>query len=225
MKRRYWTPEEMATVRSRYPHERTDAIARDLGRTESQIYQCAARLGLTKSPEYLASPEACRLRRGGNIGAATRFQKGQTPQNKGVRRPGWAPGRMATTQFKPGALSGQAAKLLVPVGTEVRDTDGYLKRKVRDDAPPNQSRFNWAFVHVLVWTEKNGLIPDGHAVVFRNGDRADIRLDNLELVSRTELMRRNSYHNRYPKEIGLAIQLRGQIVRQINKRVRREKQD
>lgn len=38
-------------------------------------------------------------------------------------------------------------------------------------------------------------------------------------------MRRNSYHTRYPKEIGLVIQLKGALQRQINKRERDAKQD
>ncbi|MGH8431787.1 MAG: HNH endonuclease signature motif containing protein, partial [Solimonas sp.] len=80
-------------------------------------------------------------------------------------------------------------------------------------------------VHRLLWEEHFGPIPAGHTVVFRNRDKTNTRIDNLELITRAELMRRNSYHNNYPKEIGRVIQLRGQIVRQINKRARHEKQD
>jgi len=57
-------------------------------------------MGLTKSAAYLASPAACRLRKGDNVGAARRFRPGHVPANKGLRRPGWSTGRMAETQFK-----------------------------------------------------------------------------------------------------------------------------
>lgn len=223
--RRVWTPEQEAILRARYPAEPTVALAQELGHPVRSVYCKAKNLGIKKTAEYLLTEHACRLRRGGDVGAATRFKKGMAPVNKGTKRPGWAPGRMAETQFKSGKLSGRAAQLLLPVGTEVVDRDGYRKRKVRKDAAPNMSRFNWKFVHVLVWEEKHGPVPKGHAVVFRNRDKADIRADNLELVTRAELMRRNSFHNNYPKEIGRVIQLRGAIVRQINKRLSHEKQD
>ena len=38
------------------------------------------------------------------------------------------------------------------------------------------------------------------------------------LMTRAELMKRNSYHNRYPKEVARLVQLRGAVTRQINKR-------
>lgn len=220
-----FTAAEDQQLRARYENERTEDIASDLGRSARCVFNRANRLGLRKSRECIACMAAERSRQEDHGGRRTRFQKGLVPANKGIRRPGWAPGRMAETQFRAGELNGSAAQKLVPVGTEVVDRDGYRKRKVRDDAPPNLSRRNWAFVHVLVWMEHHGEIPAGHAVIFKNGNKADIRIDNLELVTRQELMRRNSYHNRYPKEVGLAIQLRGQIIRQINKRARREKQD
>lgn len=43
----------------------------------------------------------------------------------------------------------------------------------------------------------------------------EITLDRVECISLAENMRRNSYHN-YPKEIALAIQLRGVLNRKIN---------
>jgi hypothetical protein len=89
---------------------------------------------------------------------------------------------------------------------------------------------NWVPVHRLVWIEHHGPIPAGHAVAFKPGQHTsvleEITLDRLELVSRAELMRRNTYH-KYPKEIAQLIQLRGALQRQINKRERQlnEKQD
>jgi hypothetical protein len=211
-RRRLWTwPEDQALLK-RYPHERTVDLARELRRSPSSVSARAGLFGLHKSDAYLASPAAVRLRRGDNVGAATRFRKGHIPANKGTRRPGWAVGRMAETQFK----KGQMPQTWVPIGTEVVDPDGYRKRKVTDDRT-KASRFNWRFVHVLLWERTHGPVPPGHAVVFRNGDRRDIRPGNLELVSRRELMRRNSVH-RLPKALAEVIQLRGAIVRQINRR-------
>lgn len=72
-------------------------------------------------------------------------------------------------------------------------------------------------MHLLLWEEVHGQIPDGHALVFKDGDKTHITLDNLELITRAELMRRNSIQ-RYGKEIASLVQLRGVLLRQINRR-------
>jgi len=210
--RRRWSGPELDIVHDQYPRVSTAVLAHRLGRKPWTVYQMAARLGLRKTATYMASPAACRLRRGDNVGARSRFQKGHVPANQGLRRPGWTRGRMAETQFK----KGNKPDTWVPVGTEVVDPDGYRKRKVSDDRTLT-SRFNWRFVHVLVWEKRHGRVPLGHAVVFRNGDRTDIRLGNLQLITRRELMRRNSVH-RLPKALAECIQLRGALMRQIRRK-------
>lgn len=212
--KRLWSSSDDALLTARYPHERTTKIASDLGRSLPATYNRARLLGLSKSAEYLASDDACRLRRGDNVGAKTRFQKGHVPANKGARRPGFSPGRMKETQFKKGERNGVARRLYKPIGTERVSKDGYLERKV-NDALPLQRR--WRAVHLLLWEAEHGPIPRGHAVVFRNGDKSDIRLDNLECISRRELMARNSVHN-LPKPLVETIQLLGAVNRQIRRK-------
>lgn len=211
--RRRWTAEDLRELRARYPHEPTADLVRAFGRPSASIYGMAGLLGLRKTPEYMASPAACRLRRGDNVGAPYRFKKGQTPANKGLRRPGWHRGRMRETQFK----KGQMPPTWVPIGTEVVDPDGYRKVKISDDRT-KASRFNWRFVHVRIWQRAHRRrVPKGHAIAFRNGDKTDLRPENLELISRRELMARNTVHN-LPKPLAEVIQLRGALVRQIHRR-------
>jgi len=225
--RRFWSPDDDAQLRARYPHEPTTAVAQALGRSVSATYGRAAALDLRKSDAYLASPDACRLRRGGDVGAATRFTPGQTPRNKGLRRPGWARGRMRETQFKTGTLNGRARQLLKPVGAERVSKDGYLERKVHNDVPAGVSREEanrlrqrrWRAVYLILWEASHGALPDGFAVCFTNGDKRDIRIDNLELVKRADLMQRNSIHH-LPPELREAVQLLGRVNRQIRKRER-----
>ena len=64
-------------------------------------------------------------------------------------------------------------------------------------------------------------MPQGHAVVFKNGNKADIRIENLELITRRELMARNTVHN-LPPAIVQVVQLRGALVRQINRRTKEQ---
>jgi HNH endonuclease len=210
-------------MRKRYPHESTQAVAKALRRTVQSVYRRAGKLGLRKTEEYLASPAACRLRRGGHIGAKYQFSKGHTPANKGMRCPGWAPGRMRETQFKKGDRKGRANLVYQPIGTERISKDGYRERKVNDEMPFQR---RWRAVHLIAWEEANGPLPPGHAIAFKNGDRTDIRLENLECITRRELMLRNSVHH-LPKPLVSAIQLLGALNRQINKKERQndEKHD
>lgn len=214
--RRVWSTSETAVLREQYGDTRTSEIASRLRRSVSAVYQKAAALGLCKSEAYLASPNACRLRRGDNVGAAFRYSKGQVPANKGLRRPGWHAGRMQETQFK----KGRRPHTWKPVGSLRINCDGYLEQKVSETGYPPR---DWVGVHRLVWEAAHGSISSGHVVVFRSGrrttDQSSITLDAVELVTRAELMRRNSYHN-YPQELARLVQLRGALNRQINKRMK-----
>ena len=112
------------------------------------------------------------------------------------------------TSFKPGYRS----RSWVPVGTERVSSRGYLQRKVTDIGCAAQ---DWVAVHVLNWETENGPIPPKHVLAFRDGDRGNVELDNLELITRTELLKRNSVH-RYPPELRQVIWLKGALVRKIN---------
>jgi len=215
--RRVWTTEEVETIQQRYPNERTADIAASMGITEAMVYRKAGALGLTKSAEYLASPAACRLRRGDNVGAETRFKPGQRVWNKGKHFT--AGGRSAETRFKPG----QGPHNTLPIGTYRLDKDGTLQRKISNDKGNNSKR--WRGVHELVWVEKNGPVPAKHIVVFKPGLRTavleDITIDAVECISLAENMKRNTRHN-LPKELSDLMQLRGAITRQINRRMKNE---
>lgn len=207
-----WTDGDIAILKRLYPDTRTADVARQLGLPVSRVYSKARKIGLKKSDAYLSSSEACRLRVGNGVGAETQFKPGHKTWNKGMK--GLNLGG-AETQFKPGNRSGEAVKRYKPIGTERLSKDGYLQRKVNDDMTFHK---RWRCVHILIWEEANGPLPDGHAVVFKDGNKQHLALDNLELVTRVELMRRNSYHMNYPKEVAKLVQLCGAITRHINKR-------
>lgn len=214
MKRRPWRDDELELLRKLYPDTPTKQLAVRLKRKPPAVYQKAQLLGLVKSEAYLASPHACRLRRGDNVGARTRFPKGHAPANKGLRRPGWFRGRMRETQFK----KGQRRPDTAPIGA-TRLIDGYVYVKVSEISHVPYT-VNWKLKHILEWQRVNGEVPPGYCLVFRDRNRLNTDVANLELISRADNMRRNSYHNRYPKEIGLAIQARGALNRMINKRAK-----
>lgn len=216
--RRFWTPVDHAELRELYPHIRTDAVARILGRSTCSINWQVTKLGLKKTPEYLASPDACRFRRGGEVGKAYRFRPGQPPPNNGLRRPGWFSGRMRETQFKKGSRSGASAAHHVPIGS-TRLVEGYVMLKVAD-VPNVPYTVNWKLLHALNWERANGRpLPADHCLRFRDRNRQNCELGNLELITRRENMRRNSLHN-YPKPIVRAVLARGALNRRINRMTR-----
>lgn len=146
-------------------------------------------------------------------GAKFRFKPGHETWNKGKK----GVNGYSATRFKPG----NKPQTWKPIGTERIDKDGNLTVKVSDEG----SRHNrWVPVHRLVWIAANGPVPADHFVVFKIGMKTDVRaeitLDRLECVNRSENMKRNSVHTKYPPELQRLAQLRGAITRQINKRQR-----
>ena len=216
MNGRPFSKHELEQLRHLYPHTKTGKIAELLGRSLSSIFGMAYKLGLSKSDQYLNSPDACRLRRGERIGEHFRYAKGHIPANKGLRRPGYAPGRMADTQFKKGGSTNW-----MPIGS-TRLIDGYLYRKVSDVRNVVHT-VNWKLEHRLIYEAAHGvkIDPKTHALIFKDGDRTHIELDNLELITRKELRHRNSIHN-LPPEIKEVLRLKGAIKRVITRRRKRE---
>lgn len=213
-----WTDKERRIVRQFYVDIPTKEICEYLGRPLSSVYQQAAKMGLHKSIECIAEEARQRSSEPDHGGRRTRFQKGIVPHNKGVKRPGWAAGRMREAQFK----KGQKPHTWKPLYSTRFSKEGYLQMKMSDTGYPPH---DWVGVHILIWEDKHGPVPAGCAVVFKDGDKARIRLRNLELISRAELMRRNSIHNRYPKEMVNTIMLLGAVKRKLRERRGKEHDD
>ncbi|HZX82156.1 MAG TPA: hypothetical protein VFF19_01235 [Reyranella sp.] len=209
-------------MRRYYPDELAVDVAARLGRSLSTVYQKAVKLGIGKSDAFKASETSGRVARGRqnpNM-IASRFQLGQPAWNKGTKGIVGVQEACRATQFKKGEMSGAAQHNYVPIGTLRISKDGYLERKVTDDPSLVPTR-RWTAVHRLMWEATNGPIPTGHALVFKPGrkttEEAAITADSVELVTRAELMRRNSYHTNYPPEVRALVQLKGAIRRQVNR--------
>lgn len=204
-----WKDEDVGVVRARYANEKTAAIAASIGRSAASVYKLATKLGLEKSETFNTSEASGRLRSGDGRGTQTRFKKGQRPWIAGKK--GVSAGGVAT-QFK----KGQRAHNHVAIGTEVMASIGYLKRKV---AEPNV----WQFVHILAWEAANGQVPEGSMLRFRDGNRLNCAIENLECVTKQEHMARVTIH-RFPAEVRQVIRLQGRLKRLIEERSD-EKQD
>lgn len=211
--RHYFSPEEDAHIRADYPTGDTAALAQRLGLTVGAVQRRASRLGVQKTTEFMRQlgqrQAATRRARGYTAG---QFPKGHVPWSKGKK--GLQIGGRET-QFQ----KGHQRNPTVPIGHERIDAkDGYLIRKIREDGPASRK---WRAVHILVWEAAHGPLPPGHAVAFKDrGPRhTDITLDRLELITRAELLRRNTIH-RFPEPIRLALAMKARLTRVINAKTR-----
>lgn len=121
------------------------------------------------------------LRMGLKTGRNGCFSPGQESWNKGKT------GYMSAnkTSFK----KGHTPHNHKPVGFERVTKDGYIEIKT---AEPNVFELK----HRVVWVNANGVTPKGHAIVFKNQNKTDCRIENLELLTRAELARLNQSYSK-----------------------------
>jgi hypothetical protein len=202
-----WTDEQVELLIKHYPDMPMSALIETIGRKMHSIYNKAYSMGLKRSEEYLASEHACRLRRDfTEASMACRFKKGQEPVNKGIKGV-YHPGSVAT--FFP---KGHKPDNYKPVGTIREIEDGYFEMKMAEGMR------KWRLLQRVIWERCNRPIPNNHVVIFLDGNKKNLEITNLAVLSRSDNMKRNSYHQNYPKDIQLLIQLKGALNRQINRR-------
>ena len=195
-------------IRQRFPHERTQGIADDLGFTYSQVANRAFSMGLKKTLEFKRSESSGRhnLIEGGK---KFRYTPGHTPFNKGKEMPAEIYEKVKATMFK----KGNRPHNWKPDGTIVARKDAdqsgrvYLYYKVRDS--------KWILYHNKVWIDHNGPIPKGNIIRFIDGNTKNCDITNLEMVSMKDNMLRNSIQ-RFPEEIQQVIKLTSKLNKSIN---------
>lgn len=74
----------------------------------------------------------------------------------------------------------------LPIGTETIRKNGVVWVKISD------TQIKWQRKHILIWESIHGSLPDGHCIVFADGDKHNFSPENLLLVSDAELMVMNS---------------------------------
>lgn len=208
MPRRYWKKNEEELLSQLWAGDGLFAreIALIFQRPVSQVYNKAFAMGLRR-PGKLRS-------KAGKIGSQTeayrahQFTSGHTPANKGKKMSPELYAKCAPTMFK----KGNTPKNHREVGSERVGKDGYLWVKV---AEPNK----WKQKHRAPWEETYGPVGKGYNVQFKDGNRQNITLENLYLISRAQqLKEQNSLMARYPKELQDIIRLRGAVKRQIKRK-------
>ena len=111
-----------------------------------------------------------------------RFSKGMTPWNKGLS---YMPNNKET-RFQKGNIPHCHRE----VGSERIIRDGYIEIKV---AEPNV----WDLKHRVIYREHYGEIPDGHNIIFADGNKMNFDIDNLIAVSKSEMLILNNNNLRF----------------------------
>lgn len=185
-------------------------IARMIGRSSTFVRTRLRQLGL-KVPDNIVE-----LRK-----MQSRFSRGHTPQNKGKKMPESVRERIKHTFFLPGN---------VPVNAKQKDGEIVIRydHKNRGGQPYMWIRIAlgvWKPYHKHLWNEKHGSIPDSHCLWFKDGNTLNCTLENLELISRSENLKRNrEFHAALPEELKEAIRLIKKINQKTTKKHRNEKQ-
>jgi hypothetical protein len=81
-----------------------------------------------------------------------------------------------------------------PIGSERVKSDGYIVVKTES---------GWKLKHKVIWEEAHGEVPKSHRIILLDGDKKNIRLDNLFLVSKREFIYMVGNNLYFPKNAEL----------------------
>lgn len=203
-----WSKDEERYLIQNYPNHTAKEIADKLGRSERSVYFRASLLNLKKDMEFIRAIGRKAAKH--PLSVATRFKKGNISPNKGKKLSAETYEKVKRTMFHKGCRPHNTA----PVGTHRITKDGYEEVKVAEQG-------RWKGLHRIVWEEAFGEIPKGSAVIFKNGDKRDVRLENLMLVSRRELLRLNDEKTREWRQTTIII---NQAKKELEKWKERQKE-
>ena len=164
-----WTDEQISYLVDNYDKITNEEIGKYLGKSYDAICKKACKMKLKKPSHFFKIP------------SSGRFGDGHKPWNTGTK--GVCKG--SSTTFRQGNRPHNAYD---DNGIIVlrKDSGGHLYKwyKIADA--------NWVLYHRWVWEQRNGEIPEGYIVAFKDGDRNNCDINNLELITRKENRVRNS---------------------------------
>ena len=123
-----------------------------------------------------ANLNALRNRKGWKTGRTGQFENGHKPRNtgtKGLMNPN-------KTSFK----KGRATQNRRPLYSERITYDGYIEIKVPERNPHTGHATRFKLKHRWMWEQVNGPVPKGHVLRFKDEDKTNCELRNLELMPR-----------------------------------------
>lgn len=114
-------------------------------------------------------------------GEETKYKKGHIPWHKGKTIE--VSPKFKEHQFKKGNVPSNAN----PIGHEYIDPDGYTWVRVPCQyITASGKRKTYIAKHQLIWEQTYGKVPDGHKIIFLDGDKSNFNIDNLMLITDAE---------------------------------------
>ena len=163
---------------------------------------------LKKANDYLSTSSSGRLQPGSTLFRKSNgtYTKGHVPMNKGQKMSKDVFDKVKPTMFKKG---NRPANWKEPGTIEIRkDTNDYYYQYIKI------SDSNWKFLHRHIWEQTNGEIMKGNVIVFRDKNTMNCKIENLEMITRGENLKRNWLHN-YPDEIKTLIKTKNKLINKI----------
>jgi len=172
-----YTPEEDNQIRELYSLHTSKEIANIMGLRKSQVKNRINKLGLSLPPDVRIE----RSKRG-------QFNPGSIPFTKGKKQIEYMTDEAIERTKASRFIKGQRPHNTKYDGavTVRRDADGRQYKWIR------LSQNKWVHLHRHVWTSEFGIIPDDLVVSFIDGQRMNCVPENLELITRQALLRKNA---------------------------------
>jgi predicted transcriptional regulator len=172
------TKSEKRYIKNNIAHQSIKTIAKALHRTANYVSAVAKEMGF----EALIQEKQLN----------SFFQKGMIPVNKGMKQSEYMSAEAISKSLRSRFQKGN-----IPHNTKPRDgvisirTD-HVNRKGKQYKWIRLAPGKWELYHKYLWEVKNGKVPKGHCLWFKDGNPLNCKLSNLELITRKENYLRNS---------------------------------
>jgi hypothetical protein len=169
-----WTAEKDNTLRVLYASYPAKDVAEMMGIPEFSVRN---RVHVLKLKKFV------------NVG---QFAPGITPANKGKKMPSEVYEKLKHTMFQNGNIPHNTKYDGCIVLRKKKNNEQYYWIRV--------ALGKWRLYHHVIWEMVYGPKPKGMIIAFRDGNSLNCRIENLELISRAENMKRNSQVNKSKSE-------------------------
>lgn len=184
-KRKVWNENEVELLKKLYINNPAVKVAEIIGCSVDSVFHKAAALGLKKTEVYLKTTfkELGRKNAEHPKAIEKRFKKGMQVWNKGLKGTHFS----KATEFRKGNLPANTLHDgAITIRTYHKNRGGKAYKWIRI------SKAKWQQYHKYIWEKTNGKVPNGYTLRFINGDSLDVRIENLQVISRTQQVRLNS---------------------------------
>ncbi|WP_295353060.1 HNH endonuclease signature motif containing protein [uncultured Succinivibrio sp.] len=163
-----------------------------VGRSNSELARMfTEHFGIEKTAHQISS---VKKRYNLKSGLDGRFKSGHAPTNKGrkVSAQTYEKMKNSNTWYS----KGNQPYNTLPLNTVKKDQlNGYWYHKYNMHGKTKRGR--WILLHHEIWIKAHGPIPQGYVVIFLDGNKDNLALDNLAMIKRSTNARLNQMHLRF----------------------------